>query len=186
MLFGCCLLFPFWNDSRQDLNYQYSDTSDKKDPAAACLIFVTVAALDAEGCCWKLSELLHQWFGQWIYIFFRRWTQSKLHSLCGWMNLKTCLDVGHLFKNFQDALYVITRMFTAWKRGVGALLSVSTFKHERAPMSCLHALEANIWTNNNLQRNHQWLWSRVLIAHTTLWTGTMSLSAWFSLRCTPH
>ena len=103
---------------------------------------------------------------------------------------KTCLDVGHLFKNFQDALYMIIQMSTAWcstcthltgpNRGVGALLCVSTFKHKRAPMSCLHALEANNWINNNLQRNHQRLQSLVLMPHTTLWTGTMSLWAWFS------
>ena len=43
------------------------------DPAATRLIFVTVAALDAEGCCRKLSGLLHHsMFGQWIYVFFRR------------------------------------------------------------------------------------------------------------------
>ena len=134
----------------------------------------------------KIEWVAPSMIGQWIYVFFRRWTQSKLHSLCVWMNLKTCLDVGHLFKNLRDALYVVTRMSTAWKRGVGALLSVSTFKHKRVTMSCLHALEANNWTNNNLQRNHQWLWSQVLIAHTTLWTRTMSLSAWLSLRCSPH
>ena len=33
------------------------------------------------------------------------------------------------------------------KWGVGTLLSVSAFNYERAPMSCLRALEANNWTN---------------------------------------
>ena len=42
------------------------------------------------------------------------------------------------------------------KEGVGTLSNVSTFNHERAPipMSCLqllNAIEANIWTNNNIQ-----------------------------------
>ena len=43
------------------------------------------------------------------------------------------------------------------KRGVGALSTVSAFNHERAPTSCLQrlkALEANNWTQNNVQRNH--------------------------------
>ena len=36
------------------------------------------------------------------------------------------------------------------KEGVGALLSVSVFSCERAPMSCcLRALKANGWTNDN-------------------------------------
>ena len=36
------------------------------------------------------------------------------------------------------------------KKGVGALLSVVTFSHERTPMwCCLRALEANSWTNDN-------------------------------------
>ena len=63
------------------------------------------------------------------------------------------------------------------KRGVGALSGVSAFNHERAPMSCLQrldALEANNWTNSNVQRNHQRLRSRVLTAHNTL-KGTTSL-----------
>ena len=41
------------------------------------------------------------------------------------------------------------------KEGVGTgLSSVSSFNHERAPMSCLQLLsviEANNWTNNNVQ-----------------------------------
>ena len=37
-----------------------------QDSAAACLIFITVAALDTEGCRRKLIGLLHQW----IYVFF--------------------------------------------------------------------------------------------------------------------
>ena len=44
------------------------------------------------------------------------------------------------------------------KRGVGALLTVSTFNHERVPTSCLQwleALKANNWTQINVQRNHQ-------------------------------
>ena len=46
------------------------------------------------------------------------------------------------------------------KRGVGVLSTLSAFNHERAPMSCLQrlkALEANNWTQNNVQWNHQWL-----------------------------
>ena len=42
--------------------------------------------------------------------------------------------------------------------GVGTLLTVSAFNHERAPTSCLQrleALKANNWTQNNIQRNHQ-------------------------------
>ena len=35
----------------------------------------------------------------------------------GGCNLKTCLDVGHLFKNFWDTLYMIIQMSTALKRG---------------------------------------------------------------------
>ena len=53
------------------------------------------------------------------------------------------------------------------KREVGGLLSVSTFNHKRASMSCvqrLNALEANNWTNNNAQQGHQQLQSRVLTA----------------------
>ena len=54
------------------------------------------------------------------------------------------------------------------KSGVGALSTGSAFNHERVPTSCLQrleALEANNWTQNNVQRNHQWLRSRVLTAH---------------------
>ena len=74
------------------------------------------------------------------------------------------------------------------KRGVGTLLSVSTFNHKRAPMSCLqrlNVLKANNWTNNNIQRNHQQPQSQVLTAHNTL-NGTMSPWAWCTLRRTPH
>ena len=56
------------------------------------------------------------------------------------------------------------------KRGVGALSTVSAFNHERAPMSCLQrlkALEANNWTQNNIQHNHQQLRSRVLMVRNT-------------------
>ena len=55
----------------------------------------------------------------------------------------------------------------------------------RVPMSCLQrldALEANNWTNNNIQRNHQWLQSRFLMAHNTL-NSSMSPWAWCS-SCT--
>ena len=55
------------------------------------------------------------------------------------------------------------------KRGVGTLSTVSTFNHERAPTSCLQRLKP---TQNNVQRNHQGLQSRVLTAHNTL-NGTM-------------
>ena len=57
------------------------------------------------------------------------------------------------------------------KRGVGTLSTVSALNHERVPTSCLQrleALEANNWTQNNVQRNHQWLQSQVLTAHSTL------------------
>ena len=47
------------------------------------------------------------------------------------------------------------------KRGVGALLSVSAFNHKRAPMSCLQLFNALKATNNNVQRNHQWIPSQV-------------------------
>ena len=63
------------------------------------------------------------------------------------------------------------------KEGVGTLSTVSTFNHERAPTSCLQrleALEASNWTQNNVQRNHQQLRSRVLTAHNTL-NGTVSI-----------
>ena len=55
------------------------------------------------------------------------------------------------------------------KWGVGTLSTVSTFNHERAPTSCLQQLEP---TQNNVQRNHQRLQSRILTAHNTL-NGTM-------------
>ena len=61
------------------------------------------------------------------------------------------------------------------KRGVGALSTVSAFNHKRTPTSCLQrleALEANKWTQNNVQRNHQQLRNRVLTAHNTV-NGTM-------------
>ena len=51
---------------------------------------------------------------------------------------------------------------------MGALSTVSAFNHERAPTSCLQqieAIEANNWTQNNAQRNHQRFRSRVLMAH---------------------
>ena len=58
------------------------------------------------------------------------------------------------------------------KRGVDTLLSVSTFNHERVPMSCLQRLdahEANNWTNNNsVQRSHQRLLTQSLMVHNTL------------------
>jgi len=58
------------------------------------------------------------------------------------------------------------------KKRVGTLLCVSTFNHERAPMSCLQqadSLEANTWANNE-QQNHQWLQSYAW-QYTTLWTA---------------
>ena len=50
--------------------------------------------------------------------------------------------------------------YTSVKEGVAILSSVSSFTHGRAPMSCLQqldALEANVWTNNDVQRNNQQL-----------------------------
>ena len=73
------------------------------------------------------------------------------------------------------------------KRGVGVLLTVSAFNHERAPTSCLQrleALEANKCTQNNLQRNHQRLRSRVLTAHNTP-NGTIS-DGEHSIVCGAH
>ena len=61
------------------------------------------------------------------------------------------------------------------KWGVGTLSTISAFNCERAPTSCLQrlkALEANNWTQNNVQRNHQRLRRRVLTAHNTL-NGSM-------------
>ena len=80
------------------------------------------------------------------------------------------------------------------KRGVGALSTVSAFNHERPPTSCLQrleALEANNWTQNNVQRNHQQFWSRVLTAHNTLnctmWRWAYCSSRLVSrLPCSPH
>ena len=66
--------------------------------------------------------------------------------------------------------------------GGGALLSVSAFNHERTPMSCFqrfNPFEANIWTNNNVQWNHHWLRSWVLMGHNS----TMSQWAWCSSQC---
>ena len=53
---GRRFLLPFRNNSRQD----FTTVGKLQDPAAARLIFVPVAALGAEGCCLKLSKLLHQ------------------------------------------------------------------------------------------------------------------------------
>ena len=82
------------------------------------------------------------------------------------------------------------------KRGVGALSTVSAFHHKRTPTSCLQwleALEANNWTQNNIQRNHQRLWSRVLMAHSTLncmmwwWAYCSSrLVSRLPWGCSPH
>ena len=44
----------------------------------------------------------------------------------------------------------------------------------------LNVLKANNWTNNNVQRNHQWLRGRVLMAHNTL-NGTKWAS--YSTHC---
>ena len=72
------------------------------------------------------------------------------------------------------------------KREVGALLSVLTFNHERAPCHVSRDLKTNNnWTNNNIQRYHHWLQSRVLMAHNTL-KDTVSQWAWCSLWCTLH
>ena len=82
------------------------------------------------------------------------------------------------------------------KRGVGALLTVSAFNHERVSTSCLQWLEAlgaNNWTQNNIQHNHQRLWSRVLMAPNTL-NCTMWQWVYCSSRlvlrlpwgCSPH
>ena len=38
------------------------------------------------------------------------------------------------------------------KMRMGALSNVSTFNHKRALISCLQRLEANNWTQNNVQR----------------------------------
>ena len=61
------------------------------------------------------------------------------------------------------------------KKGGCALSTVSIFNHERAPTSCLQqleVLEANNWTQSNVQHNHQRLRSWVLTAHNAL-NGTM-------------
>ena len=58
------------------------------------------------------------------------------------------------------------------KRGVGALSTVSAFNHERAPTSCLQRLEVLDCTQNNVQRNHQWLRGQFLTARKSL-NGTM-------------
>ena len=50
--------------------------------------------------------------------------------------------------------------YTSVKEGVAILSSVSSLTHGRAPMSCLQqldALEANVWTNNDVQWNNQQL-----------------------------
>ena len=82
------------------------------------------------------------------------------------------------------------------RRGVGALSTVSAFRHERAPTSCLQRLEApeaNNWTQNNVQRNHQRLRSRVLTAHNTpnctMWRWAYCSSRLVSRLpwgCSPH
>ena len=72
------------------------------------------------------------------------------------------------------------------KEGVGALSTVSAFNHERAPTSCLQrleALEANNYTQNNMQRNHQRLRSRVR-RYTTL--RTVRCDGEHSVACGAH
>ena len=41
------------------------------------------------------------------------------------------------------------------RRGVGVVLSVSAFNHERAPMSCLQQFDALEVNNYNVQWNNQ-------------------------------
>ena len=55
------------------------------------------------------------------------------------------------------------------KRGVGALLSISAFNHERVPMSCSQLLDTLKATNSNVQQNHQRIPSQVLTTHNTQW-----------------
>ena len=72
------------------------------------------------------------------------------------------------------------------KGGVGALSTVAIFNHERAPMSYLQqleALEANTWTQNNIQRNHQHLRSRVLTAQNTLLLTALAMSFYTKIPC---
>ena len=50
-------LFLHWSILRHD----FCTVRKLQDPAAACLIFVVVAASSAEGCRWMLSGSLPQW-----------------------------------------------------------------------------------------------------------------------------
>ena len=74
------------------------------------------------------------------------------------------------------------------KRGLGALLSVSTFTTKERPCHVYSKLDdhtANNLRNSSVQWNHQWLRSWVLLAHSTL-NGIMSPWAWSSSRCALH
>ena len=105
-----------------------------------------------------------------------------------------CLISEYFFKK-EDGLTIVSwksahgqHLTCLPKRGVGTLSTVSTFDHERAPMSCLQrleALKANNWTQNNVQQNYQHLQSWVLMAHNTL-NSTMWRWAWCSSWCSPH
>ena len=59
-----------------------------------------------------------------------------------------------------------------------ALSSSSTFNHERVPMSCLQqqdTLQANNWTNSNIQQSNQRLWSQFLTAHICHYVSILKL-----------
>ena len=97
----------------------------------------------------------------------KNWTSLFQHCTDDLMfNLYHSLSIEHPWAEHLTSLP---------KRWVIALSTVSAFNQERAPTSCLQwlePLEANNWTQNNVQRNHQCLRSWVLTAHNTL-NGTM-------------
>ena len=70
------------------------------------------------------------------------------------------------------------------KEGGGRSFECFSIYHERVPMSCLHALEANNWTNNNLCTTKPPAALKSSPDGTHHSERHMSPQAWCSLRCT--
>ena len=83
---------------------------------------------------WATVRIRHwQWFHVLQYRVHVTTTIVTLKSAHGRSTLQVCQRGGWVFFS----------------------LSVFEFSHKRVSMSCLRALEANNWTNNSVQWNHQ-------------------------------
>ena len=106
--------------------------------------------------------------------------------------MSATLDAGKFQSYFGDApllvnmlLCILGRCFTivGWAWASSTFYAFYVMAHAPWVLMSLDTLEANNWTN--IQQNHQWFRSQVLMAHNTQ-NSTMSPWAWCYLRCVLH